>query len=137
MTAQGNLYGTTSEGGSHSAGTVFKMTPNGSGGWTKTIIHSFGSGTDGVNPHSGLAIDNQGNLYGTTFNGGSLNFGAVFKMTPNGSGGWSETILHNLFGGTDASHPYGPLMLDSQGNLYGTSYQGGTHAIGTVYEITP
>ena len=134
--SQGNLYGTTSQGGTHAKGTVYKLTPNGSGGWTTSILHSFGSGTDGVNPFSGLTMDGQGNLYGTTFNGGSANFGTVFKLTPNG-GGWSETILHSLAAGSDASHPYGPLFLDSQGNLYGTSYNGGTHAIGTVFEITP
>jgi len=133
---QGNLYGTTSMGGLHSAGTAFEMTPNGSGGFTTSVIHSFGGGTDGANPYSGLSIDGQGNLYGTTFDGGSLNLGAVFKMTPNGSGGWTETVLHSLSGGTDAQYPYGPLFVDSQGNLYGTSYQGGTHSIGTIFEIT-
>lgn len=135
--SQGNLYGTTSMGGLHSDGTVFKMAPNGSGGFTTSVIHSFGSGTDGVNPYSGLCMDGQGNLYGTTFNGGSLNLGAVFEMSPNGSGGWTETVLHSLFGGNDAANAYGPLILDSQGNLYGTSYKGGTHSLGTIFEITP
>ena len=135
--ANGVLYGTCSLGGGSGKGTAYKLTPNGCGGWAKAIIHNFGAGTDGQNPYSGLTIDGQGNLYGTTYNGGSLGFGTVFKLTPNGSGGFTETILHNLFAGSDASHPYGPLLLDSQGNLYGTSYQGGTSNMGTVFEITP
>jgi uncharacterized repeat protein (TIGR03803 family) len=136
LDSQGNLYGTTSKGGSHALGVSYKLTPNG-GGWTKTILHNFGSGTDGANPHTGLISDASGNLYGTTYFGGSLGYGAVFKMTPNGSGGYTTTILHSLFSGSDAAHPYGPLYLDSQGNLYGTSFQGGSSNLGTIYEITP
>jgi len=133
----GVLYGTCSQGGGHNLGTAFKLTPNGSGGWAKVIIHNFGAGTDGQNPYSGLIIDGQGNLYGTTYNGGSLGYGTVFEISPNGSGGFTETVLHNLFAGSDASHPYGPLILDSQANLYGTSYYGGASNDGTVFEITP
>jgi uncharacterized repeat protein (TIGR03803 family) len=135
--SNGALYGTCSAGGGSNFGTAFKLTPNGSGGWAKSIIHNFGAGTDGQNPYSGLIIDGQGNLYGTTFNGGSLGFGTVFKLAPNGSGGFTETILHSLFAGSDAAHPYGPLVLDSQGDLYGTSYYGGASNLGTVFEITP
>jgi len=135
--ANGVLYGTCSKGGGHASGAAFKMTPNGSGGWTEAIIHNFGSGSDGQNPYSGLTIDGMGNLYGTTYNGGSFGTGTVFKLAPNGSGGFTETVLHNMFGGSDGSHPYGPLYLDSMGDLYGTSYQGGTSNLGTVFEITP
>ncbi len=136
--SNGALYGTCSQGGGSSKGTAFKLTPNGSGGWAKAIIHNFGAGTDGQNPYSGLIIDGMGNLYGTTYNGGSFGDGIVFKLAPNGSGGFTETVLHNLFAGSDASHPYGPLILDSQGNLYGTSYYGGDpNNKGTVFEITP
>jgi uncharacterized repeat protein (TIGR03803 family) len=134
----GVLYGTCSLGGGHGYGTAYKLTPNGSGGWAKAIIHNFGEGSDGQNPYTGLIIDGQGNLYGTTFNGGSLGYGTVFELSPNGSGGFNETVLHNLFAGSDAAHPYGPLILDSQGNLYGTSYLGGDpDNLGTVFEITP
>jgi len=135
--SHGNLYGTCSLGGGNAKGTAFKLTPNGSGGWAKSTVHNFGAGTDGQNPYSGLIIDGQGNLYGTTYNGGTNGFGTVFKIAPNGSGGYTETVLHNLFGGSDAAHPYGPLILDSQGNLYGTSYLGGSPKMGTVFEITP
>ena len=134
----GVLYGTCSQGGGHNLGAAFKLTPNGSGGWARAIIHNFGAGNDGQNPYSGLIIDGQGNLYGTTYNGGGLGYGTVYKISPNGSGGYTETVLHNLFAGSDASHPYGPLILDSQGNLYGTSYYGGDpDNKGTVFEITP
>lgn len=135
--SNGVLYGTCSQGGGSNLGTAYKLTPNGHGGWAKAIIHNFGAGTDGQNPYSGLTMDSHGNLYGTTYNGGSLGFGTVFELSPNGSGGFTETILHNLFAGSDAAHPYGPLFLDSLGNLYGTSYQGGTSNKGTVFEITP
>ena len=137
LDSQGNLYGTTSKGGSHAKGTVFKLAPNGSGGWVKSILHNFGSGTDGADPRTGLIQDAGGNFYGTTYDGGSLGYGSVFKMTPNGSGGYTTTILHSLFSGSDAAHPYGPLYLDSGGNLYGTSFLGGGSNVGTIYEITP
>jgi len=134
----GNLYGTCEEGGSHMLGTAFEMSPNGSGGWTEKVIHNFGSGTDGVNPFAGLILDGTGNLYGTTTGGGGVGDGTAFMMTPNGSGGWTESVLHNFGQGRDGSVPTGAgLVLDGSGNLYGMTSAGGSHDLGTVFEVTP
>lgn len=134
----GNLYGTCDLGGSHMLGAAFEMSPDGSGGWTEKVIHNFGSGTDGVNPYSGLIFDGSGNLYGMTTGGGGDDDGTVFKMTPNGSGGWTESVLHNFGQGLDGSVPTGAaLVLDSSGNLYGMTSAGGSHDLGTVFEVTP
>ncbi len=129
----GNLYGTNSEGGTYNGGTVYELTPNGSGGWTEKVLHSFGSGTDGANPIASLIFDSAGNLYGTTYSGGTYGAGTVFELTPNGGGGWTETVLHNFGNGTDGATPYASLIVDSAGNLYGTTEWGGTYGYGTVF----
>jgi uncharacterized repeat protein (TIGR03803 family) len=134
----GNLYGTTTYGASNDSGIVFELTPNGSGGWTETVLHRFGSsGNDGVNPVAGLIVNAHGNLYGTTQNGGGGLDGTVFELTPNGSGGWTERILHNFGFGFDSESPSAAMVLDSAGNLYGTAYVGGSRGSGTIFEIMP
>lgn len=136
--AAGNLYGTTAVGGFYSYGTVFEMKPKAGGGWTETVLHSFnGNGIDGTNPYSALVFDNSGNLYGTTRAGGSDNVGTVFELKPTSSGTWKETVLHSFKNNqVDGSDVYGSLVLDSSGNLYGTTYRGGSYSNGTVFELT-
>jgi len=145
--ALGNLYGTTWEGGAYynnlanRGGTAFKMNSTGTVG--VTVLHSFGSGSDGAEPTSGLIMDSVGNLYGTTPTGGLHGFGTVFKLTPSGT----KTILHNFAGGTDGIFPSSGLTRDTKGNLYGTTGAGGgigcpniyppDGGCGTVYKITP
>jgi uncharacterized repeat protein (TIGR03803 family) len=141
----GNLYGTTEVGGDSSCGSgegcgvVFKLTRLGSG-WTETVLHAFSGSPDGINPVSSLVFDQAGNLYGTTNNGGlelSCNpygCGTVFQLTPSSSG-WIETILY-AFGEGDGALPQGGLVLDSSGNLYGTTAYGPV-GDGTVFELTP
>jgi uncharacterized repeat protein (TIGR03803 family) len=126
--AQGNLYGTTTFGGitggicaSLGCGTVFKLNPNG----TETVLHTFAAGVDGAFPETGLVRDAMGNLYGTTQRGGASttasNMGTVFKVTPAGV----ETVLYIFNGGTaDGEFPFGRLILDAAGNLYGTTSAG-------------
>jgi uncharacterized repeat protein (TIGR03803 family) len=128
----GNLYGTTYGGGAYQEGAVFKLTPDG----TETVLHSFNdlnSSPDGSYPVAGVIRDKNGNIYGTTVNGGPYNSGTVFKLSPSGT----ETILYS-FGvtSTDGGDPYGPVVLDSHGNLYGVTVYGGAHGYGTVYEIS-
>jgi uncharacterized repeat protein (TIGR03803 family) len=86
--ASGNLYGTTLNGGVHGLGTVFELTLTAGGGWTETVLHNFNhNGRDGYNPHyAGLIFDASGNLYGTTYYGGVLNYGTVFELTPTAGG---------------------------------------------------
>ncbi len=140
--APGNLYGTTWEGGAYSGGTVFKVDPTGN----ETVLHVFtGTGGDGFLSKAGLVIDTQGNLYGTTICGGASGnglsgYGIVFKIDPDGN----ETVLHSFTGtGGDGAHPYASLVLDVEGNLYGTTYGGGNlgcqppYGCGTVFKLDP
>jgi hypothetical protein len=116
---------------------VFELTPNGSGGWTERVLHNFGSGKDGAGPESDLIFDGSGNLYGITVGGGSVSLGTAFEMTPNGSGGWTEFLLHNFGVGTDGYYPWKALVFDKSGNLYGTAPEGSAYGQGMVFEITP
>jgi uncharacterized repeat protein (TIGR03803 family) len=125
---QGELYGTTSVGGKHGAGTVFKISQSGA----EQVLYSFTGGADGANPNSSLIFDAAGNLYGTTYSGGSAGAGAVFKVTQAGA----ESVLYSFSGGTDGSNPQSKLIFDAAGNLYGTTYYGGAYAGGTVFEVT-
>ncbi len=145
----GNLYGTTSYGGIHDScypnycGAVFELSPREGGGWTETVLHSFGNGSDGIYPQAGLVFDQSGNLYGTTYQGGIHGGGTVFELSPRGGGGWAETVLRSLGGGTDGYWPSAPLIVDGAGNLYGTTPYGGIHdtcgstTCGTVFEMSP
>jgi len=135
--AAGNLYGTTYAGGTHGAGTVFELTPNGSGGWTERVLHSFGDGMDGKGPVASMVWDAAGNLYGTTSQGGVYGYGAVFEMTPRQDGGWTEKVLHNFGSGEDGRSPLAGLVWDAAGNLYGTTNAGGVYGVGTVFEMMP
>jgi len=137
--AAGNLYGTTSNGGTNSLGVVFELTPfPGGGGWYESAIYSF-AGPDGAHPQAGLILDPIGNLYGTASQGGattcSFGCGTVFTLTPTGGGTWNEKVLHR-FGGKDGSAPLADLIFDAAGNLYGTTHRGGAHNLGTVFELT-
>jgi hypothetical protein len=148
----GDLYGTTSAGGISSTclsgyqgcGTVFKLTPPSQPGgvWTEAVVYQFTGGSDGSYPRSVLILDQVGNLYGTTNDGGD-GYGVVFELTPLASGGnWIETTLHT-FGNHrgDGAYPIAGLVLDETGNLYGTTAAGGsTHCsdgCGIVFQLQP
>jgi uncharacterized repeat protein (TIGR03803 family) len=144
----GNLYGATNAGGTGlcktsvvvGCGTVFELSPVAGGGWTEAILYNFvKNGTDGVYPQTGTLLLVGGNLYGTTGKGGNNSVGTVYKLSPAVSGGWTETILHAFQNnGSDGLYPNGSLIIDSLGNLYGTTSSGGTSVQGgTVFEITP
>jgi uncharacterized repeat protein (TIGR03803 family) len=122
----GNLYGTTSSAGQFRLGTVYKVTPSGK----ETVLHSF-AGSDGEDPDiPSLTLDAAGNLYGTTPYGGEFGYGVVFKVMATGT----ETVLYNFSGGTDGSNPYGGVVRDSAGNLYGT-IEGGASGFGGVFKL--
>jgi uncharacterized repeat protein (TIGR03803 family) len=150
----GNLYGTTFFGGDvkrgacylSGCGVVFKLAPNADGSWTESVLYAFIGGNDGEHPDAGLIFDAEGNLYGTTFNGGGANNrGTVFKLSPNGDGTWSESVLYSFCASgtcSDGGQPYGGLIFDAAGNLYGTAVVGANSAgncntCGVVYELTP
>jgi uncharacterized repeat protein (TIGR03803 family) len=137
----GNLYGTTLTGG-NGYGVVFQLTPNGAGGWTENILYSFGGGNDGQNSYAGVVFDKSGNLYGTTWVGGSsyciqeTSCGTVFQLTPSASG-WEENVLYRFQNGSDGAYPAGGLIVDASGNLYGTTSGGKSSSGGTVFELSP
>jgi uncharacterized repeat protein (TIGR03803 family) len=141
LDAQGNLYGTAVTGGGGSCdggcGVVFKLT-NFSGVWTQTVIHTFTGGNDGSGPGSPVAIDKQGNVYGTTPTGGANGMGVVYQLRPNSTGGWALRVLHAFTGGNDGgTGSASRLMIDAAGNLYGVCTIGGAYGFGTVYKISP
>ena len=136
----GNIYGTTYNGGSGACslgcGTVYKLTPS-NGSWTESILYSFlASGGDGQHPWGGVTFDASGNLYGTTVYGGGSGNGAIYKLTPSGSG-WTETVIYSFTGGTDGANPYAGLIFDKPGNLYGATTTGGSNIGGTAFELSP
>jgi len=137
----GSLYGTTRNGGfagcgGPGCGTLYKLTPSGSD-WALKVLHRFSISKDGANPNAGVTFDGAGNLYGTTINGGRYGYGVVFKATPNPDGGWSGKVLHHFTGTRDGANPYGGVVLDTAGNVYGTTYYGGSWGFGVVYKLTP
>jgi uncharacterized repeat protein (TIGR03803 family) len=140
--AVGNLYSTTSSGGAACDGTVFRLTPKPSGEWKETVQRGF-NGVDGNWPRAGLIVDAAGNLYGTTFYGGSETdcdgngCGTVFEFTADRNGRWKEKVLYRFAGGKQGEFPAASLILDAAGNLYGTTSSGGAYGVGTVFEITP
>jgi uncharacterized repeat protein (TIGR03803 family) len=133
--SDGNFYGTTAQGGTGNAGTVFNMTP---GGVLTTLVDFTvnGASNKGSSPNGGLVQGSDGNFYGTTTQGGANNLGTVFKMTP---GGVLTTLVQLTGNGVSnkGSLPYGVLVEGCDGNFYGTTAQGGANDLGTVFQMTP
>jgi hypothetical protein len=149
----GSLYGVTLAGGDSKGGSVFRLTPDKTGSqWTETTLYSFCSQNgcaDGGYPYSGLIRDQDGNLYGTTQEGGAANYmegGVVFQLTPGKTANtWTETVLHSFCSQShcaDGSRPHEGLVMDRQGNIYGTTQYGGDRNLdplgeGVVFKLTP
>jgi uncharacterized repeat protein (TIGR03803 family) len=139
---QGNLYGTTAWGGKFGVGTVYELQPTDSG-FTYSLIHSFGNGSDGAFAWGGVTLGTGGILYGTTASGGTNDYGTVFKLHPpagscdSRSCPWAETVLHRFTGGSDGRNPQAGVVLDAKGNVYGTNVNGGGSRVGVVYEMKP
>jgi uncharacterized repeat protein (TIGR03803 family) len=133
MDDAGNLFGI--------AGVAFELSP-GADGWTETVLHDFsGQNGDGSDAYAGLILDTAGNLYGETEGGGTSTrcgggCGTAYQLRPVSGGGWKEHILHDFGAIGDGAFPGGPLLLDSTGNLYGTTGVGGATGNGTVYRLT-
>lgn len=127
----GNFYGTALGGGTSNLGVIYRTTPAGK----ITVLHNFiGYPNDGTNPIGALVQGNDGNFYGVTYVGGAHNLGSVFKITASGT----YTLLHSFAGyPSDGTHPRSGLIVGSDGNLYGTTLQGGAKNDGAIYKITP
>lgn len=141
----GNLFGTTQNGGATGHGAAFELSPNKDGTWTENLIYSFCTQmncSDGDEPVASLVIDKEGNLFGTTSLGGSSpTNGTIFELSPNGNGGYNETVLYNFVGGSTGGQP-GTALTPSNPNFYGTTEQGGIvecdsgNGCGVVYELS-
>jgi uncharacterized repeat protein (TIGR03803 family) len=144
MDCEGNLYGVTQGGGANGLGAVYQLSLQKDGQFKESVIHSFDR-NDGAQPLSGLTIDRNGILYGTTDVGGDLNLnhqlgvGAVFRVKKDAAGNWTEDVLHQMIG-SDGASPHGPVTFDNLGNLYAVASSGGIWGIygqGSVFELSP
>lgn len=132
---RGNLFGTTPDGGRFKKGTVYELT-FGHGQWHEKIIHHFTGGADGAVGSLGrLLVDSAGRIFGVTELGGANSAGTAYEVTPAAGGTWKFTTLYAFKNNGDGAFPYGGLTPNN-GALYGTTYYGGTHGVGTVYVLT-
>jgi uncharacterized repeat protein (TIGR03803 family) len=131
----GELFGTTPDGGKFGDGVVYELTPHGRT-WSERVIHAFTGGKGGSTGSLGsLLIDASGNLYGVTELAGAHDAGTVYRLSPATKNKWKFTTLYAFRGEPDAGSPYGGLIADSSGNLYGTTYYGGANGEGAVFEL--
>jgi uncharacterized repeat protein (TIGR03803 family) len=144
LDSAGNVYGTTQSGGVYNSGTVYELSPEGSGKWTEKILYSFGgSKTAATGPFGPIAFDAQGNIYGTTTFGGASNAGTVFELTPDGQGSYQEKVLWS-FDLKDGAGSLSGVTLDSAGNIFGVAPNGGggpcdagPDVCGVAFEVIP
>jgi len=133
----GNLYGTTTSGGSGNRGVVFELKHKSNGKWQEQVLHSFkDNGHDGISPSTALIFDNTGNIYGTTSQGGVYGNGTAFELMRNFDGTWIETVIQTFIGPSRGSQP-NALVLGNDGHLYGTTYAGGPYNSGLAFQLSP
>jgi uncharacterized repeat protein (TIGR03803 family) len=131
----GNLYGTAGGDGTYDNGSIFELSPGSNGTWTETIAYRFLSLSEGSGP-GGLSFDMVGDIHGVTAGGGAHKLGTIFTLAPAVGGGWTETVVYSFAGGTDGEYP-NPPVWNAAGDMFGTTVQGGTYNLGTVYKIVP
>jgi len=139
LDSAGNIYASTTIEGPNGGGTVFELS---AGTWNFNLLYGF---SGGGGPEESLSMDSAGNLYGTTYEDGAYSYGNVFQLTPSANG-WTYTDLYDFTGGNDGRNPISNVVIDAQGNLYGTASRGGSgpctnmyygNGCGVVWEITP
>ncbi len=131
----GNIYGTTGSGGPNQAGSVFELSLSG-GTWKEKVLYFFTGNLDGGSVNAGVIFDKAGNLYGMTTSGGKYNSGTVFELTSS-NGSWNESVLYNFTGGNDGGFPADAPVMDNNGSLFGTTFNGGFDGYGTVFQLSP
>jgi uncharacterized repeat protein (TIGR03803 family) len=133
---QGNLYGMAPTGGTNGLGTIYQIQPNGNT-WAFKVIHTFTGGSDGSTGSAGQMLLRGGLLYGAATAGGIYSKGTVFALKPTHNGEWIFKTIYSFRGQPDAGFPYGGLLFDAVGRLYGTTYYDGAYNLGSVYELFP
>jgi uncharacterized repeat protein (TIGR03803 family) len=134
---QGNLFGATPTGGANGLGTIYQMRPRSDGTWKLAVAHTFTGGNDGSGGSAGrLLFDSQGDIYGVATSGGAHGSGTAYQLSSVQQGRWRLKTLYAFKGQPDAGFPYGGLISDSAGNLYGTTYYDGKNDIGAIYELS-
>ena len=133
---RGNVYGMTPTGGANGLGVIYALHSNSNGDWTLRVIHTFTGGSDGSSGSAGKLVPRGGHVYGGATTGGANGSGVVFELTPTQIGEWGFRTIYSFQGAPDGSFPYGALLFDAAGNLYGTTYYGGTSGLGAVYKLT-
>ena len=132
---RGNVYGMTPTGGADGLGTIYALHLKPDGTWAFRVIHTFTGGSDGSSGSAGKMVFRRGHLWGAATTGGS-GYGTVFELRPKVSGEWGFETLYSFQGAPDGSFPYGALLFDGAGHIYGTTYYGGDSGLGTVYGLT-
>jgi uncharacterized repeat protein (TIGR03803 family) len=133
----GNLYGTTYKFDGYNDGVAYELQKRSHGSWKDRILYTFNASSSGEDPYAGLIMLGKGELFGTTIEGGSTGGGAAFELVLGSNHHWTENVLHVFGKAGDGSAPYGGLVSDTKGNLFGTTVFGGGNNAGTVYELSP
>jgi len=134
---RGNVYGMTPTGGANGLGTIYALHAKSNGSWAFRVIHTFTGGSDGSSGSAGKLLLRGGRVYGAATTGGASGAGVVFELTPTQTGEWGFKTLYSFRGAPDGVFPYGAVLFDAAGRLYGTTYYGGTNDLGTVYQLSP
>jgi uncharacterized repeat protein (TIGR03803 family) len=132
----GNIYGMAPTGGANGLGTIYKIHQRPRGDPTFSVIHTFTGGADGSTGSAGRMILRHGRLFGAATTGGTYGSGIIFELTPTDVGEWDLRPVYSFRGQPDGSFPYGAILFDGSGNVYGTTYYGGTNGIGAVYKLS-
>lgn len=134
---RGNVYGMTPTGGANGLGVIYLLRPRSSGGYALRVIHTFTGASDGSSGSAGKLVLRGGRIFGAATTGGNHGSGTVFQLTPTQTGEWDFKTLYSFAGAPDGVFPYGALLFDAAGNIYGTTYYGGTNGLGAVYKLSP
>jgi uncharacterized repeat protein (TIGR03803 family) len=135
---KGNIYGTVRYNGPNDGGSVFELSPQPNGAWKYTILYAFPVLTnDASEPYGGITLGPDGNLYGAGMAGGINDLGAIYELTPNGQGTWTESVLYSFGYHNDGIEPESPLFVDASANVFGSTIAGGQYNAGMVFELTP
>src|SRR5207249_6604580 len=133
----GNVYGMTPTGGTFGLGTIYQLHQRANGNYAFKVIHTFTGGADGSSGSAGKMVLRNGHLYGAATTGGAYGSGVVFELTPTQVGEWDFKTIYSFRGQPDGVFPYGALLFDRSGNIYGTTYYGGAYNICVVYPLIP